>query len=107
MKLKWYGHASFRIESAEGVSLITDPYTPETAGYAPITETAGLVVTSSDDDSYHCRADLIPGDPTILNALTIAQNGGSHTTHGLTIEAIEAMENWEGKGEKRNAIPGR
>lgn len=92
MKLKWYGHASFRIESSDGLSLITDPYTPETAGYAPITETADLVVTSSDDDSYHCRADLIPGEPTAINALTVAQNGGTHEAHGITIHAMESME---------------
>jgi L-ascorbate metabolism protein UlaG (beta-lactamase superfamily) len=28
MKIKWYGHACFRIEG-EGIAIVTDPYTPE------------------------------------------------------------------------------
>jgi L-ascorbate metabolism protein UlaG (beta-lactamase superfamily) len=92
MKLKWYGHAAFRITSASGLSIITDPYTPETAGYAPITETADVVIVSSDNDSFHCRHDLIPGHPAVVNALEVAQQGGTHTVNGLTIHAIQAME---------------
>lgn len=92
MKLKWYGHASFRITAADGTTIITDPYTPEGVGYPPITETADLVVISSDDDDAHCRHDLIPGNPTVVNALTVALNGGQQTAHGLTIQAVEAME---------------
>lgn len=92
MKLKWYGHASFRITSDDGTTIITDPYTPELAGYAPFTETADLVITSSDNDDYHCRADLIPGEPTTVNALTIAQHGGERTVAGVAIQAIITAE---------------
>jgi L-ascorbate metabolism protein UlaG (beta-lactamase superfamily) len=92
MLLKWYGHASFRITSNDGTSIITDPYTPETAGYKPITETADIVIISSDNDSYHCRADLIPGTPTIINALELAQTGKTRTEKGITFQAVEAME---------------
>lgn len=92
MKLKWYGHAAFRITSSDGFSIITDPYTPEGVGYAPITESADMVVISSDDDDAHCRHDLIPGDPVVVNALTVAQNGGVQEAAGLTVEAVQAME---------------
>ncbi|MGB1288619.1 MAG: MBL fold metallo-hydrolase [Aggregatilineales bacterium] len=92
MKLKWYGHASFRITAADGLSIVTDPYTPKTAGYAAVTEAADMVFVSSDNDSFHCRADLIPGSPTVINALEVARNDGSHEAHGLTIQAIQAME---------------
>jgi L-ascorbate metabolism protein UlaG (beta-lactamase superfamily) len=92
MLLKWYGHASFRITSKDGTSLITDPYTPETAGYKPITETADIVIISSDNDSYHCRADLIPGTPTVINALELAQSTKTRTEKGVTLQAVEAME---------------
>lgn len=92
MKLKWYGHAAFRITASSGLSIITDPYTPEGVGYAPITESADLVIVSSDNDDAHCRHDLIPGSPAVVNALTVAQDGGSHEELGLTIQAIQAME---------------
>lgn len=92
MQLKWYGHASFRITSADGLTLITDPYTPELAGYSEFTETADIVLTSSDDDDYHCRSDLIPGDPLRVNALDIAKDGGSRDLKGLQVQATITKE---------------
>lgn len=92
MKLKWYGHAAFRIMASDGLTIITDPYTPAGVGYAPITDTADLVIISSDDDDAHCRADLIAGKPAVINALTVAHSGGTHHAHGMTIHAIQAME---------------
>lgn len=92
MKIKWYGHASFLITGLDGTSIITDPYTPQTAGYAPITDEPDIVIISSATDSFHCRADLIPGNPTVINALDIAKSGGKHSEKGVTFSAIQAME---------------
>jgi L-ascorbate metabolism protein UlaG (beta-lactamase superfamily) len=92
MKLKWYGHASFRITANNGSSIITDPYNPETAGYKTFSEPSDMVIISSDNDSFHCRADLIPGSPIIINALELAQSGKARTEKGITFEAVAAME---------------
>lgn len=94
MKIKWYGHAAFRLTPERGPTVITDPYTPEGVGYAPIEDEADLVITSSDDDDAHCRADLIKGDPMVVNALQVALDGGRTDVGGLDIRAIEAAE-WE------------
>ena len=91
MKLKWYGHASFLITSDDGTAIITDPYGPE-SGYEPIPDAPDVVIMSSDNDSFHCRADLIPGHPVVLNALEVARNGGKRTEKGIEFHAIEAME---------------
>ena len=104
MKIKWYGHAAFRLLPRTGPTVITDPYTPEGVGYAPITDTADLVLISSDDDSAHCRADLIDGDPAVLNALEVAQSSGSAKVAGLTVTAIEAAE-WDHHPE--HEVPGQ
>lgn len=92
MRLKWYGQACFLITAENGTTIVTDPYTPETAGYVPVREAADFVVRSSDNDSFHCRADLIPGAPVVLTALDIAREGGTRTENGFTVQAIEAME---------------
>ena len=92
MLLTWYGHASFRIEAADGTSIVTDPYDPTTSGYKPFPDPADLVVISSSTDDFHCNAHLVPGTPTIVNALELAQNGGERTEAGICIRAIEAME---------------
>jgi len=92
MKIHWYGHACFQIETTDGTRLVTDPYTPETSGYLPVTEAADRVVVSSDNDSFHCRADLIPGNPHVVNALELARGTGELHEDAVTIRAIEAME---------------
>lgn len=92
MKLKWYGHASFRIRSKDGVSIITDPYDPATAGFKAFSEPAEIVIVSSDNDSFHCNEHLIPGSHLTINALELARNGGVRLEHGIEFRSIEAME---------------
>ena len=92
MKLKWYGHASFRITADSGSSIITDPYDPRTAGYKPFTEPADVVVISSDNDSFHCNEHLIPGEHITINALELARSGQARVEHGVRFTAVEAME---------------
>lgn len=92
MRIEWYGHAAFLVQAADGTRIITDPYTPETAGYEPIPDEADVAIISSDNDSYHCRADLLPGSPTVINALALAREGGAATVKGIPFRAIEAME---------------
>ncbi len=104
MKITWFGHAAFRILPEDGPTVITDPYTPEGVGYAPIRESADLVIISSDDDDAHCRADLIPGAPTVVNALEVAQDGGRREALGVEIAAIEAAE-WDHHPE--HEVPGQ
>ena len=104
MLITWLGHAAFKLRDEHGFSVITDPYTPEGVGYPPIRETADLVVISSDDDDAHCRADLIPGEPAVLNALKVAQSGGLAVAAGLEVTAIEAAE-WDQHPE--HEVPGQ
>lgn len=104
MRIRWYGHAAFGLLPTEGPRVITDPYTPEGVGYPPIRDEADLVLISSDDDDAHCRADLIPGRPAVLNALEVAQNGGRAEAAGLEVTAIEAAE-WDHHPE--HAVPGQ
>ncbi|MBV6656191.1 MAG: MBL fold metallo-hydrolase [Devosiaceae bacterium] len=92
MEITWLGHAAFHLTADDGTTIITDPYTPEGVGYPPITRTADLVIISSDDDDAHCRADLIAGNPAVINALDTALDGGSASAAGITVKAIEAAE---------------
>ncbi len=92
MKLKWYGQAAFMITRADGFRIVTDPYTPHELGYAPMLDEADLVLTSSDDDSAHCRSDLILGNPATLNTLEAVKAGGRMDIAGVEVLAVEAME---------------
>ena len=99
VRIKWYGHAAFRITSDGGPTLIVDPYTPDLLGYAPIRDHADVVVISSATDEAHCRADLIGGNPVVVNALDVARDGGRRTAHGLEFLAEEASE-WDGRSDR-------
>jgi L-ascorbate metabolism protein UlaG (beta-lactamase superfamily) len=91
MRIKWQGHACFYV-TGNDVCVVTDPYTPQLAGLAPLREPADVVVTSSDNDAFHCYAEGVPGNPIVVNALDVARHGGSQEVNGLRIDAIEAME---------------
>ena len=103
MKIKWYGHACFRLEGG-GVSIITDPYTPEIAGLDPVEVPADLVIMSSATDRFHSNAAMVPGNPMILNALEIADRG-SVEVNGVEFEALRTMESLKYKeSPDENAI---
>src|SRR5437588_2741150 len=96
MRIKWYGHACFRIEGRPGynggppVGIVTDPYTPEVSGYDPIAEAADIVIMSSATDSFHSCGDRVPGNPAIINALEIT-NGGREVK-GVRFQSVAVME---------------
>lgn len=89
MKITFYAHASFRLE-ADGLSVVTDPYTPERSGFDPIDEPADLVIMSSATDSFHSDPSHVRGDPTVVNALELPPEG--RDVLGLHIRPFPAME---------------
>jgi L-ascorbate metabolism protein UlaG (beta-lactamase superfamily) len=90
IRITWYGHACFRLE-APGVSLVTDPYTPERAGLQRVPEPADAVVMSSALDEAHSNAAMVPGSPAIFNALDLV-GGRTVITGGVVVEAVAASE---------------
>ena len=89
MRIKHYGHASFLI-AGDNVRIITDPYLPELIGYDPITDPADVVIMSSATDPAHSHAAMIPGNPTVINALEITES--ALEIRGVRFEAIATME---------------
>ncbi|MDU8946416.1 MBL fold metallo-hydrolase [Ovoidimarina sediminis] len=89
MKIKFYAHASFRLEG-DGLSVVTDPYTPSISKFDPIGEPADIVIMSSATDDFHCDASHVTGGPAVVNALEIPPEGGE--VKGLKIRSFPAME---------------
>jgi L-ascorbate metabolism protein UlaG (beta-lactamase superfamily) len=96
MKIKWYGHATFRVEGrpegdgSSAVAIVTDPYTPEIAGYDPIREPADIVIMSSATDTFHSCAERVPGDPVVINALEVGPEG--RVARGVRFDAVPTQE---------------
>lgn len=91
MKIKFYAHASFRLE-ADGLTVVTDPYTPGPghSGFDPIREPADLVIMSSATDDFHSDPSHVLGDPVVVNALELPAGGAE--VKGLTIRPFLAYE---------------
>lgn len=91
MHIKFYAHASFRLEG-NGLSVVTDPYTPgpECSGYEPINEAADIVLMSSDNDRYHSDPSHVTGSPTVVNTLELDPAG--EAISGLYVQAYPVTE---------------
>jgi L-ascorbate metabolism protein UlaG (beta-lactamase superfamily) len=90
MRITWYGHAAFLIET-QGLRIILDPFkSPDSGGYEPIAEPADLVVVSHENDRYHSHlGQLIPPFETV-RALELPTAGKE--LQGIRIEAVHVFE---------------
>jgi L-ascorbate metabolism protein UlaG (beta-lactamase superfamily) len=86
MKITWYGHAAFRIDS-NGTTVIMDPCAWN-CGYDSITDAADFVTISHDNEKYHSCTAPIQGQPTIVDGMQLA---GSSVTHGDITFAAELV----------------
>ena len=89
MKITFYAHASFRLE-ADGLVVITDPYTPAKSGFDPIEESADIVIMSSATDEFHSDPSHVKGEPIVINALELPPEGTE--VRGIPIRSFPAYE---------------
>ncbi|ADL08894.1 MBL fold metallo-hydrolase [Thermosediminibacter oceani] len=95
MKIRWFGHACFLLESQTGTKIVTDPF-DGSVGYK-IPKVEADVVTVSHDHYDHNYVEAVQGDPTIIKA------PGEYSTGGVTIKGIPAFHD-EVKGAKRGPV---
>lgn len=93
MEIKWLGHSSFLLTSAEGQTLLTDPYDteayPDTLLYKPIDETADVVLTSHGH-ADHGNVEGVSGTPFIISAPEPREVEGFSTRGVMTYHDTEA-----------------
>jgi L-ascorbate metabolism protein UlaG (beta-lactamase superfamily) len=97
MKIKWYGHAAFKITTDKGVRIIIDPYQSGAFGgalsYGKITEEADIVLTSHDHDDHNYTKD-------IKGAYTHFNKEGVYNEKEVSIEALPCYHD-PSKGQER------
>jgi L-ascorbate metabolism protein UlaG (beta-lactamase superfamily) len=93
MRITWYGHAAFLVET-NGVRIILDPFrSPDSGGYEPIAEPADLVVVSHENDRYHSHLGQIVGPFEVVRALELPPEG--KVIRGIPFQAIHVFESPE------------
>jgi L-ascorbate metabolism protein UlaG (beta-lactamase superfamily) len=102
MRITWYGHAAFLIET-QGLRIILDPYrSPDSGGYLPIDEPADLVVVSHENDRYHSHLGQIVPPFQVVRALELP--AGGEVIKGIRFEAVHVYETPERKPEDEVTI---
>jgi L-ascorbate metabolism protein UlaG (beta-lactamase superfamily) len=102
MRITWYGHAAFLIET-QGLRIILDPYrSPDSGGYLPIDEPADLVVVSHENDRYHSHLGQIVPPFQVVRALELP--AGGEVIKGIRFEAVHVFETPERKPEDEVTI---
>jgi L-ascorbate metabolism protein UlaG (beta-lactamase superfamily) len=90
MRITWYGHAAFLIET-EGTRIILDPYrSPDSGGYEPIDEPADVVVVSHENDRYHSHLGQIVPPFEVMRALEFPVGGVEF--RGIRLQAVPVFE---------------
>jgi L-ascorbate metabolism protein UlaG (beta-lactamase superfamily) len=92
LQIRWFGHSCFRISSASGAKILTDPF-DESVGYC-LPDTFADVVTSSHGHFDHSNVSVAKGNPVVLKAQ------GEYNDEKVNISSIETWHDTE-HGAKR------
>ena len=102
MRITWYGHAAFLIET-QGLRIILDPYrSPDSGGYLPIDEPADLVIVSHTEDIYHSHVGQIIPPFQLVKALELPEGG--EVIKGIRFETVHVYEHADRKPEEKVTI---
>lgn len=97
MKIKWYGHAAFKLETQGGVHIIIDPYESGAysgaLSYGKITDKADIVLISHDHADHNYTGD-------IGGKYRDVRTQGSFDIKGIHVTAIPTFHDTS-KGQER------
>jgi L-ascorbate metabolism protein UlaG (beta-lactamase superfamily) len=92
VKIRWFGHACFLLESQDGTKIVTDPFDGSVGYKIPMVEAD--IVTVSHDHYDHNYVEGVQGDPEIM------RSPGEYTIGGISIKGVPSFHD-EVKGAKR------
>lgn len=108
VQIEWVGHACFRVWREGGPVIVMDPFTPKNLGLRDeeVSLEGDTVIVSSLTDKAHGYPALVQGNPQVINALEIAEQGLDVEIDGsplVTRSAAESPDHESGK-PKDNAL---
>jgi hypothetical protein len=85
--IEWLGHGCFRVSSSIGLTVLTDPFNPQTLSY-PVksgTVPADVVLVTHEDDTAN-YTDLASGSPIIFRS---SMASGVNRASGILVRGIQ------------------
>ncbi|MGC9529477.1 MAG: MBL fold metallo-hydrolase [Candidatus Bipolaricaulaceae bacterium] len=97
LKIRYIGHACFRIQTDSGMVIVTDPFDESVPYEFPRLQAD--IVTVSHEHFDHNAVDRVDGDPEVVRGL------GEHAPRGISIWGIPSFHDAKGGRERgRNTI---
>ena len=98
MKIKWLGHSSFVLTESTGTKVLTDPFDPETVGYAAPPQKVDIVTVSHG----HADHNFLKG---VAEYDTVVDKVGTYESDGIHIAGIPSdHDDEDGKLRGKNVI---
>lgn len=95
MKIRWYGHSCFLLESEKGTKVITDPFDGSVGYEIPAVESD--IITVSHDHYDHNYTEGVQGNPKIIDDVQ------QYQIEDIKIEGYPAFHD-DVKGAKRGPV---
>ncbi len=85
--IEWLGHGCFRVSSSIGLTILTDPFDPQTLSYPvkPGSVPADVVLVTHEDDTAN-YTDLASGSPIIFRS---SMASGVNRASGILVRGIQ------------------
>lgn len=97
MKIEWFGHDCFRLTSADGTRILTDPFNEKVGYKVPHVETD--LVTCSHGHYDHHSVEVVKGHPPVID------KPGKHLFKGIAITGTPTWHDHEqGKARGENTV---
>ncbi len=92
VRVDWYGYQCFRIKSALGISILTNPFAPGTTDFSQPKNLAPELILSTTESTDANYVDLVDNTPHILRS---SVGVGTNTSSGIHILGVPVFKNPE------------
>ncbi len=92
IRVDWYGYQCFRIKSALGISILTNPFSAGSTGFSVPTGLAPEILLVTNEDSDVNNIDLVTNTPSIYRG---SVGMGTNTSSGVRILGVPVFANPE------------
>lgn len=90
VRIDWYGYQCFRIKSALGISILTNPFAPGTTDFSEPKNLAPELILSTAENADANYVDLVDNTPHILRS---SVGVGTNTSSGIRILGVPVFKN--------------
>ncbi len=92
IRVDWYGYQCFRIKSALGISILTNPFSPGSTSFSVPSGLSPEILLVTNEDSDVNNIDLVTNTPSIYRG---SVGMGTNTSSGVRILGVPVFTNPE------------